>query len=123
MKIEYLQQGNGPGIAVVTGEEKVITDTRSALDLAMTVKYEAGAARIAIDKKLVCEDFFILSTGVAGEILQKFINYQVKMAIYGDYSRYTSKPLHDFIYESNQGKDFFFVATQEEAIRRLAEVE
>lgn len=123
MKIEYLQQGDGPGIAVVTGEEKVITDTRSALDLAMTVKYEAGAVRIAIDKKLVCEDFFILSTGVAGEILQKFINYQVKMAIYGDYSRYTSKPLHDFIYESNQGKDFFFVATQEEAIRRLAEAE
>lgn len=123
MKIEYLQQGDSPGIAVVTGEEKVITDTRSALDLAMTVKYEAGAARIAIDKKLVCEDFFILSTGVAGEILQKFINYQVKMAVYGDFSRYTSKPLHDFIYESNQGKDFFFVATQEEAIRRLAEAE
>lgn len=123
MKIEYLQQGDGPGIAVVTGEEKVITDTQSALDLAMTVKYEAGAARIALDKKLVCEDFFILSTGVAGEILQKFINYRVKMAVYGDFSRYTSKPLHDFIYESNQGKDFFFVATQEEAIRRLAEAE
>ncbi len=123
MKIEYLQQGDGPGIAVVTGEEKVITDTRSALDLAMTVKYEAGAARIAIDKRLICEDFFILSTGVAGEILQKFINYRLKMAVYGDFSRYTSKPLHDFIYESNQGKDFFFVATQEEAIRRLAEAE
>ncbi len=123
MKIEYLQQENGPGIAVVIGEEKVITDTQSALDLAMTVKYETGAERIALDKKLVCEDFFILSTGVAGEILQKFINYHIKMAIYGDYSRYTSKPLHDFIYESNQGKDFFFVDTQEEAVRRLAEAE
>ncbi len=123
MKIEYLQQESGPGIAVVTGEEKVITDTQSALDLAMTVKYETGAERIALDKKLVCEDFFILSTGVAGEILQKFINYHIKMAIYGDYSRYTSKPLHDFIYESNQGKDFFFVDTQEEAVRRLAEAE
>lgn len=123
MKIEYLQQESGPGIAVVTGEEKVITDTQSALDLAMTVKYETGAERIALDKKLVCEDFFILSTGVAGEILQKFINYHIKMAIYGDYSRYTSKPLHDFIYESNQGKDFFFVDTQEEAVRRLEEAE
>lgn len=123
MKIEYLQQESGPGIAVVTGEEKVITDTQSALDLAMTVKYETGAERIALDKKLVCEDFFILSTGVAGEILQKFINYHIKMAIYGDYSRYTSKPLHDFIYESNQGKDFFFVDTQEEAVRRLVEAE
>ena len=76
-------------------------------------------ALIAIDKRVLGEDFFILSTGVAGEILQKFINYHVKMAIYGDYSRYTSKPLHDFIYESNQGKDFFFVSTKEEAVQRL----
>lgn len=123
MKIEHLPQEGGPGIAVVTGEEKVITDTQSALDLAMTVKYDTGATRIAIDKALICEDFFILSTGVAGEILQKFINYHVKLAIYGDFSRYTSKPLHDFIYESNQGKDFFFVDTREEAVRRLAEAE
>lgn len=123
MKIEQLQQANGPNIAVVTGEEKVITGTQSALDLAMTVRYDTGADRIAIDKKLICEDFFILSTGVAGEILQKYINYKIKMAIYGDFSRYTSKPLHDFIYESNQGKDFFFVDTREEALRRLAEAE
>ena len=123
MKIEHLPRESGPGIAVVTGEEKVITDTQSALDLAMTVKYDTGATRIAIEKKLICEDFFILSTGVAGEILQKFINYHVKLAIYGDFSRYTSKPLHDFIYESNQGKDFFFVDSREEAVRRLAEAE
>lgn len=123
MKIEKLQTESGPVIALVTGEEKVIVDTGSALDLAMTVKYETGAERIAIAKRLIWEDFFILSTGAAGEILQKFINYHVKMAIYGDYSRYTSKPLHDFLYDSNQGKDFFFVDTQEEAIRRLTEAE
>ena len=58
---------------------------------------------------------------MAGEILQKFINYRVKAAIYGDYSRYTSKPLRDFIYESNRGKDFFFVSSEEEAVRRLLE--
>ena len=123
MKIEAIQTEKGPVIALVTGTEKVITDTQSALDLAMTVKYETGAERIALDKKLVCEDFFILSTGVAGEVLQKYINYHVKLAVYGDYSRYTSKPLHDFLYESNQGKDFFFVDTREEALRRLAEAE
>ncbi len=66
-------------------------DTQSALDLAMTVKYETGAQRIAIDKDVIC----------------------------GDYSHYTSKPLKDFIYESNHGKDFFFVSTKEEAVQRL----
>ena len=58
-------------------------------------------------------------TGLAGEILQKFTNYQIKAAVYGDYSRYTSKPLRDFIFESNRGGQFFFVATREEAIQKL----
>ena len=118
MRIETIQK-NGVDIAVVT-EGAAITDAASAMELAMTVRYETGCSRIAIDKKQVCGDFFILSTQLAGEVLQKFINYRVKMAIYGDYSRYTSKPLHDFIYESNQGNDFFFVATKEEAAEKLA---
>ena len=120
MNIEYIKD-NGIEIAVVSGDDVVITDTQSALDLAMTVKYETKAARFVIDKNMICEDFFVLSTGMAGEILQKFMNYQVKMAVYGDYSHYTSKPLKDFIYESNHGKDFFFVSTKEEAIQKLTE--
>lgn len=107
-------------IAAVSGDEKIVTDVQSALDLMMRVKYETGAARIAIDKNLICEEFFILSSGLAGEVLQKFINYHVKAAVYGDYARYTSKPLRDFIYESNNGHDFFFVATRQEAIEKLA---
>lgn len=120
MNIEYVKQ-NGKDIAVISGPEKVIVDAQSALELAMSVQYESGAHRIVLDKKVVCEDFFILSTGLAGEILQKWINYHVKAAIFGDYSRYTSKPLRDFIFESNRGKDFFFVETKEEALQRLAE--
>lgn len=106
MNIEHLNV-NGMELAVVSSDEIVIIDTQSALDLAMTVKYETNVANIVIDKNIICEDFFILSTGIAGEILQKFINYHVKVAVYGDYSHYTSKPLKDFIYEANHGKDFF----------------
>ena len=118
MNIEYLKD-YGAGIAVVSSDSKIIVDVQSALDLAMTVRYETGADRIILDKKAVCEDFFILSTGMAGEILQKYMNYHVKLAVYGDYSHYTSKPLKDFIYESNQGRDFFFVSTREEALEKL----
>ena len=120
MRIEYIKE-NGVTIAVVTGEEKVVTDAASALELAMSAKYETGADRLAIDKRVIAEEFFILSSGIAGEILQKFVNYHIKAAIYGDYSLYTSKPLKDFIYESNQGKDFFFVSTKEEALQKLTE--
>ena len=120
MNIEYIKV-NGTDIAVVSGDQAEITTPQAALDLAATARYEAGAERIAIDKRVLGEDFFVLSTGLAGEVLQKFINYHIKAAIWGDFSRYTSKPLKDFIYESNHGKDFFFVETKEEAVRRLAE--
>lgn len=119
MNIEKIQAGD-VAIAVITGDEEVITDVSSAMDLMLTARYETGAGRLVIDKRAVCDEFFILSTGLAGEILQKFINYHVKAAFYGDYTHYTSKPLKDFIYESNQGKDFFFTATKEEAIEALA---
>ena len=110
---------NNTKIAELASDEKLITDIQSALDLVMTVKYETGADRILLDKKNVVEAFFILSSGLAGEILQKFMNYHVKVAFYGDYTRYTSKPLKDFIYESNKGNDFFFVDSKEEAIEKL----
>lgn len=118
MVIETIEKEN-ERLALVTGNEKVITDVQSALDMVISVKYESNTNKIIIDKKVVAEDFFILSTGLAGEILQKFVNYNVKAAIYGDYSRYTSKPLKDFIYESNHGKDIFFVSSKEEAIKKL----
>lgn len=118
MNIERLKEYE-TNIAVISGDDVIVTDVQSALDLAMTANYETNALNLAIDKKVISEDFFILSTGMAGEILQKFVNYHVKAAIYGDYSHYTSKPLKDFIFESNKGKDFFFVSTREEAIQKL----
>ena len=110
---------NNITVAEVSGEELLITDVQSALDILMSAKYDVGTKNIVIDKKLIVEDFFVLSTGLAGEILQKYINYGGRIAIYGDYSHYTSKPLKDFIYESNKGKDVFFVATKEEAVDML----
>ena len=110
---------NGITCAIVHGSEPVIIDAQTALDVLMSAKYDIGTKNIVIDKKLIVEDFFILSKGLAGEILQKYVNYGGRIAIYGDYSHYTSKPLKDFIYESNKGKDVFFVATQDEAVEML----
>lgn len=112
-------ENNNTICALVESNEIVITNVQSALDLLMNAKYDVGTENIVIDKKLVSEDFFILNTGLAGEILQKYINYGGHIAIYGDYSNYTSKSLKDFIYESNKGKDVFFVSTKDEAIDML----
>ena len=110
---------NGALCVLVESDEPVITDAQSAIDLLMSAQYDVGSKDIVIPKQLVDEDFFVLSTGLAGEVLQKYVNYGGRMAIYGDYSRYTSKPLRDFMYESNKGRDFFFVSTQEAALQKL----
>ena len=118
MTIQTVEQNNIV-CAVINCDEKVFTDAQSALDVLMTAKYDAGTKNIVIDKKLIIEDFFILSTGLAGEILQKYTNYGGLIAIYSDYSFYISYLLKDFIYESNKGKSVFFVSTKEEAIEML----
>lgn len=113
-------EANGRTIAVVTGSEILVEDVQSALDLMATVQYEAGCDRIVIHKSALSETFFDLKTRLAGEILQKFINYRVKVAIVGDFSAYTSRSLQDFIYESNGGNDIFFLPTEQQAIEKLS---
>jgi len=119
MNIIQLEQ-NGVLIAQVESDEVLITDVQSALDLMATVRYETGADRMILPKAALDERFFVLSSGLAGDILQKFVNYQLIVAIVGDYSGYTSKPLRDFIYESNNANHVFFVPTVEEAIQKLS---
>ncbi|MDD3279207.1 MAG: DUF4180 domain-containing protein [Lachnospiraceae bacterium] len=120
MKTEIININNTE-VAVVSSDELLITDVQSALDLIMTVKCETGCTNIAISKNAITNDFFILSTCLAGEILQRFINYGVRLAIYGDFTKYTSKPLKDFMYESNNGKDFYFQPTVTLAVNKLSE--
>ena len=111
---------NNLEIAIVSSQEILIKDVQSALDFIATVSYEAGCDRIILNKSAIVEEFFNLKTRLAGEILQKFINYHVKIAIVGDFSIYESKSMKDFIYESNKGKDIFFLAEEIQAIEKLS---
>ncbi len=110
---------NNVAVAIINSNEVIINDGQSALDLVMSVQYETEIDKIVINKEAINENFFILSTGLAGEILQKLVNYHIKFAIIGDFSSYSSKPLKDFIYECNNGKNIFFVSTKLQAIKKL----
>jgi rifampin ADP-ribosylating transferase len=106
-------------IALIKSDTPIITDAQSALDLIASLFYEQQITKIAINKAAVSEDFFKLSTGLAGDVVQKFVNYRCRLVIIGDFSGYTSKPLHDYIYESNNGMTLNFVTDEQEAVRRL----
>ncbi|REK71159.1 DUF4180 domain-containing protein [Paenibacillus paeoniae] len=105
-------------VAILSGDGVVIGDVQDALDAIMNAHY-LDCDKLMIRKELIHEDFFELKTGLAGEILQKCTNYRTKLAVVGDFSGYNSKSLNDFIYECNHGQNFFFKATEEEALKAL----
>ena len=106
-------------VVKIEDERILIFDEQSALDVFMSLAYETGANRFIISKDNLIEDFFDLRTKIAGEVLQKIRNYRMKLAIIGDFSKYKSKALRDFIDECNSGRDIFFVENESEALKLL----
>lgn len=106
-------------LAEIIAEEIVINNVQDALDIMANVNYQGDTNKIIIYEKNLSPDFFELKTKLAGEILQKFSNYRAQLAIIGDFDRYNSKSLRDFIYESNKGGRIFFLSSLEEAKGKL----
>ncbi|KFC21872.1 DUF4180 domain-containing protein [Epilithonimonas lactis] len=99
---------NEEKIAEVVSEEIIINSVEDALDLVGNLYYQ-GFDKLVISEKNLTPDFFDLKNKLAGEILQKFSNYRVRLAIVGDFGKYESKSLRDFILESNKGRQINFV--------------
>jgi hypothetical protein len=91
----------------------------NSIDDIFSLCFVNNRSTIIIKKENIITDFFNLSTGLAGEILQKFSTYHKRLAIIGDYTNIKSKSLKDFIYESNKTGQIIFVNTLEEALRIL----
>jgi hypothetical protein len=108
---------DGEKVAEVVSDAIVIGNVQEALDLMVDPGLK-GARKIIIHKENIVPGFFDLSTRIAGEILQKFVTYQVKLAIVGDFSN-ASETLKSFIYESNRGNQIFFLGDVESAKKRL----
>jgi hypothetical protein len=119
MKIET-HNINDTNIAEVISEANVVNKVEDGIDLLWNLYYQ-GFDRIIIYEKNITPVFFDLKTGIAGEILQKFSNFRVQLAIVGDFSKYNSKSLNNFIYESNKGRLINFVSTLSEALGVLSE--
>ena len=80
---------------------------------------DSCAEDIVVHQRNIDESFFDLRSGLAGEMLQKVVNYRLRLGIVGDFSIYESKSLRSFIVESNRSNAIFFVNTLEEALERF----
>ncbi len=119
--MSYKLVGGDIALLVNDGAEPILHDVQSVLDVFVTVSYKSGYNKIIVLKEDIVEGFFDLKTGIAGELLQKFVNYGYRVAIVGDFSVYTSKALRDFIYESNNAGTINFVESVEKAIELLSQ--
>ncbi|MES2133415.1 MAG: DUF4180 domain-containing protein [Bacteroidota bacterium] len=118
MKIET-HTINNTKIAEVIATDVIIKSTEDGLDLLGNLYYQ-DFDKIIIHEQNISPDFFDLKTGIAGEILQKFSNYRVSLAIVGDFTQYSGKGIKDFIYESNKAGQINFVSSVSEALTKLS---
>lgn len=119
MEIRTHRIGSGQ-IAEVVSPSIVIRNTEDGIDLMGNLYYQEFGGMI-LHEINIAPEFFDLRTGIAGEVLQKFSTYRFRLAIAGDFSKYESRALQDFIFESNKQRHVCFVASVAEALEKLAD--
>lgn len=118
MELKYYNANPEISIAELTDEQFIISHPQHVLEIFGNLMF-TGYDRLIIHERNLHPDFFDLKTRLAGEVLQKFSNFRVKLAIVGDFVKYNSKSLQDFIFESNKSNNVFFTDTISSAIQRL----
>ena len=99
LRIQYLD-ADGP----------LISTSADTSDLIGNAWYQ-NANVIAVPVERLDPAFFELRSGVAGEVAQKLVNYQLRLVVIGDISGYeaASAAFRDWVYESNRGTHVWFV--------------
>jgi hypothetical protein len=118
IEIKYHITAGGKKLAEIIPGSGLITGPDDILDFMAEARLNDSGRMIIHDKSLH-PDFFDLKTRVAGEILQKFSNYRMRLAIVGNFSGFTGKSLRDFMRESNNRGIICFVDSLDEALSRL----
>ena len=125
---EILRHIHGENVLVSDKDGPPLRDEQDALDLigrALFVGEDAEPAHwTVIPVERLRNDFFQLSTGIAGAIAQKLAMYRLGLAVVGDISSYTaaSPAFNDFVVEANRGSQMWFLPTIDNFEDRLAAV-
>jgi hypothetical protein len=97
----------GQPVLVAFAEGPPLSHAQDAIGEAFSV----GARIVAIPAERLDPEFFRLASGMAGEMLQKFVNYGMRPVILGDITDHlaASNALRDFVRESNRGTSVWFL--------------
>lgn len=120
MAANDLLTAHGVAVLVRGADGRKLSGADTALELigdAMGCQAEV----VAVPVERVADTFFALRSGVAGEVVQKFVNYRIRLVIVGDISSRVadSDALRDFVREANRGNQVWFVTDRAELEERL----
>ncbi|MCC7365373.1 MAG: DUF4180 domain-containing protein [Dehalococcoidia bacterium] len=106
---------------VYPAEELVLRSAHDGTDVVGEAIGE-GARVAVVPVEAVDPGFFQLRTGVAGEVVQKTVNYGLQLAIVGDIDTYVaaSKAFRDFVVECERSNQVIFERDMAALERRLA---
>jgi hypothetical protein len=116
---DRVEPHNGVAVLVCAPDGPPVATVQDALDLIGGAFGRADV--VALPATRLDERFFTLSTGLAGEIMQKFVNYRIRLVIVGDISHHlaASSALRALVHESNRGSQIWFVTDLDELDTRL----
>jgi hypothetical protein len=98
--------------------QKTMNDASEAMDVVGNASY-LGVSAVLVKTDQLSSNFFDLKTGLAGEILQKFSNYRLRLVVVGGLDLTKSSSLRDFVYECNKVGNVIFTSTEAEAVELL----
>ena len=109
------------GIHRISSEGPAIAVPQDALDL-IGEAWGASAGTVVVPVERFDPAFFDLTSGLLGEVTQKFVNYRIRLVVLGDITEHAaaSKAFRDYVYETNAGDSVWFVADDAELGLRLA---
>lgn len=118
MSGQVVEELHGVPVTVLSAEGPVLGTAQDAVDLIGN----AGSGIVAVPVTRLDPRFFDLSTGVAGEFVQKFVNYRVRLVVVGDIASHlaASGALRAFVAESNRRRDHWFLPDLAALAERLA---
>ncbi|AVT35839.1 DUF4180 domain-containing protein [Plantactinospora sp. BB1] len=106
---DEIQDRAGASVLVCDPAGPPIRTEQDALDLIGAAFL--GATVVAVPASRLDPSFFTLGTRFAGEVMQKFVNYRLRLVVVGDISGHlaASSALRALVQESNRADHIWFV--------------